>query len=403
MFDYLLYKLKRPFHFVKTGLLQGLPAQIRYRFPAHQLTILTITGTDGKTTSSTLLYHVLKTAGKKVGLISTVAAYIGDEAIDTGFHVTSPDPGQLHRLLRHMVDQGIEYVVLEATSHGIYQYRMWGIKPRLAGVTNITHEHLDYHTSYAEYIHAKALLLRQAPTVILNQDDDAYGTLRKLLRKSQTIKQYSLSDRIYPKVAQAIKQRFVQPYNQMNARLVYTFAKELEIGNEDFIQAVTTFANVPGRMEEVKAGQPFKVIVDFAHTPQALEAALTALRAELKPNNKLYAVFGCAGLRDREKRPLMGQIGAKLADSAIFTAEDPRTEDVWSIIRQMKENLEGTQGKVLSIPDRRAAIAFAVTKLAKRGDIVGIFGKGHEQTMCFGTTEIPWNDTQVVTELLKDA
>lgn len=401
MFDYLLYKLKRPFHFVKTGLLQGMPAEISNRFPARKLTILTVTGTDGKTTSSTLLYHVLKTAGKKAALVSTVGAYIGDQAIDTGFHVTTPDPRQLHRLLRTMVEQGVEYVVLETTSHGIYQYRTWGIQPDFAGVTNVAREHLDYHLSYTEYLNAKALLLKQAKTVILNEDDASYSLLKKQLKKSIPLRTYSSTDRIYSKVLQAIRQRFSQTYNQMNARLVYTFAKELAVSNEDFIEAVTTFPSVPGRMEEVKAGQAFKVIVDFAHTPQALEAVLIALRAEVPANGKLLIVFGCAGLRDREKRPIMGQIGASLADLAIFTAEDPRTEDVWSIIRQMKEDLQGTHAKVISLPDRRAAIAFAFQQ-AKKGDIVALLGKGHEQSMSFGTTEVPWNDSQVATELLKN-
>src|SRR5260221_28136 len=168
MFDQLLYQLKRPFHLLKTGLLKGFPAQVKYKFPARKLKIIAITGTDGKTTSSTLLYHVLQKAGKKVALLSTVAAYIGNEEIDTGFHVTTPDPKALQGFLRKMVDEEYEYLVLEATSHGMYQYRLWGIQPMLAGVTNITREHLDYHVTYDLYLQAKVELLKKAKVAVIN-------------------------------------------------------------------------------------------------------------------------------------------------------------------------------------------------------------------------------------------
>jgi len=154
----IVYKLKRLWHFFKTGLLQGLSAQLRYRFPERKLKILSITGTDGKTTSNTLLYHLLKSAGKKVGLLTTVAAYIGEEKIDTGFHVTAPQPKDLYKFMRRLVNEGYEYLILETTSHGLYQYRPWAIKPQVAGLTNITHEHLDYHKTLREYIKAKARL-----------------------------------------------------------------------------------------------------------------------------------------------------------------------------------------------------------------------------------------------------
>ena len=157
-------------------------------------------------------------------------------------------------------------------------------------------------------------------------------------------------------------------------------------------------------MQEVSTKKPFRVVVDFAHTPNALKVSLISLRQQLrkqKKQGKLIAVFGCAGLRDRAKRPMMGAVGAELADIAIFTAEDPRTEEVWSIIRQMKEQLLSGHNRVLSIADRRKAIEFALTVLAKPGDIVGIFGKGHEKSMCYGTIEYPWSDIQAVQEILE--
>ncbi len=398
----LIYRLKRVYHLLKTGLLRGFPAQIKYSFPANKLKIITITGTDGKTTSSTLLYHVLKTAGKKVALLTTVAAYIGDQEIDTGFHVTSPDPRQVQKFLSEMVDQGIEYLILEVTSHGAYQYRTWGIKPMLAGVTNITHEHLDYHLTYENYVEAKAMLLKKTPTVIYNNDDQSAVFIRKELRDSKTkLYPYSSSDRIYNKVIAAIKTRFPEDYNQMNARLVYALAKKLDIENQDFIKAIKTFPGVPGRMQEIKNNKGFRIFVDFAHTPNALREALTALRKILKTKKrgKLISVYGSAGLRDYTKRPMMGQAGVDLADIVILTAEDPRTENIWSIIRQMKEQLTTGHNKIISIADRKRAIRYALDT-AQKGDIVGIFGKGHEKSMCYGTTEMPWSDVDVVKELL---
>lgn len=405
MLGELLYHLKRPFHFIKTGLLKALPAQLKYHFPARRLKIIAITGTDGKTTSSTLLYQVLKQAGKKVALLSTVAAYIGDEEIDTGFHVTTPEPRALQEFFRKMVDQGYEYLVLEATSHGIYQYRLWGIEPLLAGLTNITREHLDYHLNYELYLQAKAELLGKAKIAVINADDEqSFSKVKKELKNKHTkVLTYSLGDTLPKVVQQAINKRFSQVFNQLNSRLVYTLAKQLEVSDEDIAQGIKVFKGIPGRMETVGEEKGIKVIVDFAHTPNGLYQALTTLRQELntsKSKGRLIAVFGCAGARDIGKRPLMGKIGAEVADFAIFTGEDPRNEDVWSIIHQMKSNLENDQDKVLSIANRRDAIFYAITKIAKKGDLIGLFGKGHEKSMCYGTIEYPWSDISVASEAL---
>jgi UDP-N-acetylmuramoyl-L-alanyl-D-glutamate--2,6-diaminopimelate ligase len=399
----LLYHIKRPYHFLKTGLLRGLPAEIKYGFPAQKLHIITITGTDGKTTTSTMLYHILKKAGKKVALLSTVAAYIGDEAIDTGFHVTSPDPRSLHHFLKRLVDEGYEYVVLEVTSHGIYQYRIWGITPLIAGITNVANEHLDYHVNYQQYLETKAELLTKASFAFINDDDQSAFQLKKIVRAAQSpFTTYSKDDKLHHSVKKAITDRFPEKYNQSNARLAYAISEKLQVPSKVFKEAISSFTGVPGRMEVVQS-KPFAVVVDFAHTPQALEAALTALRTKLnaqKKKGRLIAVFGSAGLRDRNKRPAMGKIGVELADFVVLTAEDPRTENVWSIIRQMKEQLTTGHDKISTIVDRGEAITFALTKLAQPGDIVGIFGKGHEQSMCFGTTEYPWDDRQAVRDIL---
>jgi len=396
----LLYKFKRLYHFFKTGLAKGLISEIRYRFPARKLKIIAITGTDGKTTSSTLLYQILQTAGKKVALVSTVAAFVGEEQLDTGFHVTNPAPDQLQRFMRRLVDGGYEYLVLETTSQGIYQYRNWGIFPLIAGITNVAQDHFDYHLNYKNYLQAKAMILRLADHIVLNKDDQSYEQLRAILKTSDSkISSYSREHKIEPQVEKALKNKFSENYNYSNGLLVYELSQKLGLSVADFIAGLEKFAGVPGRMQEIISKKHFRMFVDFAHTPQGLEAALTALK-KLAGKGRLIAVYGCAGKRDKSKRPLMGEIGVRLADYVILTAEDPRTEDIWSILREMKENLSTGHNKVISLVDREQAIAYALTKLARAGDIVGIFGKGHEQSMNLGGVEYPWDDRQIAQKYL---
>lgn len=395
-----LYQLKRPYHLVRTGLGEGVPAQISNHFPQRKLKIIAITGTDGKTTSSTLLYHILKTAGKKVGLISTVAAYIGEDESDTGFHVTAPQPKQLYQFMAQMVKDGYEYLILETTSHGIYQYRNWGIHPLIAGLTNISPEHLDYHVNYDNYVAAKAELLKSAKTAVINNDDESAPRLRRILRDTKTqVVTYAPGDRLPKVIQQAANERFSEAFNQTNVRLVTAIAELLEIDPKAIAEGIQSFPPIPGRMEYIKNNRKLQIVVDFAHTPQGLEAALTTLRKELKPGKKLIAVFGCASQRDRSKRPVMTEIAVRLTDLVVLTAEDPRYEDIWSIIREMKEQLITGQNKIASVADRGQAIAFAL-KQAQAGDAVGVFGKGHEQSMSYFGVEYPWSDQAVIKEIL---
>lgn len=397
-----VYHLKRPFHWLKTGIGQGLVAQITYNFPQRHLKIICITGTDGKTTSSTLLYHVLKTAGKKVGLVSTVAAYIGQQEIDTGFHVTAPSPKQLYSFMRRMVNEGYEYLILETTSHGIYQYRTWGITPLIAGLTNIAHEHLDYHVTYENYVEAKVSLLKTAKVAVINADDHSANKARRMLKtKKHNLLEYSKDERLPRVIAQSVAKRFPELFNQYNVRLVYKIANYLVIKPDDIAKAITTFPQLPGRMERIPNHLNLEIVVDFAHTPQGLEAALKTLKKQLPSKGKLIAVFGCASERDRAKRPMMTEIAVNLADSVILTAEDPRRENIWAIFREMKEQLTHGHQKLISIADRREAIEFAIKKVAKAGDILGIFGKGHEKSMNIGGIELPWSDQTAINEILK--
>jgi UDP-N-acetylmuramoyl-L-alanyl-D-glutamate--2,6-diaminopimelate ligase len=386
-------------------LVQAVVANFVYGFPSKKLNVICVTGTDGKTTTSTLIYHLLKKANKKVALISTVAAYIGEEEIDTGFHVTLPSSFALQKLLQKIASKGMEYVVLEITSHGIDQYRNWGITPELAGITNVTHEHLDYHKTYDTYLQVKASLLTSSKYAFINQDaSQSYAKLKNILRGAKTpFDSYSIK-RFPQHILQTVKKRFGEErYNYENAALAFAISRKLEIKDEVFKEAIRSFPGVKGRMEEIKNKSGIKVIVDFAHTPFALEQALQAVKSqEMKKGGKgkIIVIFGCAGLRDIRKRPLMGGIASRLADYAIFTAEDPRSEDVWSIIHQMKSGVKTNHNRIMSVADRGEAIEYALTKLAKKGDTVIITGKGHERSMCYGSVEKPWSDQDAVKKIL---
>lgn len=399
---YLFYHLRKLNHVVFSLGLKAFPSAVATGFPGKKLKIYGITGTDGKTTSSTMLYHVLKTAGYKVALISTVAAYIGDDEIDTGFHVTSPEPDQIHHLLKRCLDAGIEHVVLEVTSHGIFQFRIWGIEFQYTGITNISNEHLDYFLNYENLVSVKGqLLLAAQKKAFVNKDDQSYALLAPMLKKAGK-KMVSYTQTLGADVvSRAIKKRFPEAYNRWNAKLVWAMARELKIDDAVLAKAFVSFPGVKGRMEQIpdpKGGR--RIIVDFAHTPNALEKALQAVRTQT--SGKVISVFGCAGLRDAVKRPVMANIATKLADFAVFTAEDPRTEDLQLIFRQMKEGVQAPHHKkFITQPDRREAIRFALESAGK-GDVVLISGKGHEQSMCFGKTETPWSDQAVVRELLEE-
>jgi len=397
-------QIKNLAHFVLAVL-----ANIIYGFPSKRLKIIAITGTDGKTTSSTLIYHVLHQAGLKVALISTVAAFIGDEEIDTGFHVTTPSPFALQKLLKRILDQGYEYVVLEVTSHGIDQNRVWGIHPYIGAITNVTHEHLDYHKTFSNYLSTKAKLLLRSQTALINDDaKDSAAELKAILNAHQHPFETFAVERIPKKLREAVEKRFgAQHYNRQNSALAIAISKKLEIKDRVISQAILQFPGVAGRMQKIVNKRGLTIIVDFAHTPNALEVALHSLqskstaKATKDHRGKLIVVFGCAGLRDVSKRPMMGEIASRLADHVVLTAEDPRSEDVWSIIHQIKSGVQSGHQKIVSIADRYTAIEFALNTLAHPGDTILITGKGHEKSMCFGSTEYPWSDQEAVRSVLE--
>ena len=373
----------------------SLMAVVFYRYPAKNLFVIGITGTDGKTTTSTLIYEILRLSGKKVALITSVSAKIGNKDLDTGFHVTTPDACKLQKLLRYIADKGINYVVLESTSHGLSQYRLVGCNFRVGVITNVTWEHIDYHRTWKDYLKAKARLFAKTHFSILNADDKSYQYLKN--HSSGVILTYGLKEADYTPKTFPFKTKLPGTYNQYNCLAALAVGKAIGIADQDIRNAIGIFSGVVGRMEKI-THKPFTIIVDFAHTPNGLENALSTLKA--MPHRQLIAVFGCAGLRDVAKRPKMGRIACELADKIVLTAEDPRTEDVNEIINQIAVGCQN-KNKIWREINRKKAISLAIS-LAKEGDIIGIFGKGHEQSMCLGTKEYPWSDQKAVKEIMKN-
>jgi UDP-N-acetylmuramoyl-L-alanyl-D-glutamate--2,6-diaminopimelate ligase len=416
-----------------------------YDWPGRKLTVIGVTGTDGKTTTCNLIYQILVAAGLKAGMISTVNALIGDEILDTGFHVTTPDAHDVQRYLAQMVAAGLTHVVLETTSHGWAQHRVDACEFDIGVVTNITHEHLDEHGSYENYRAAKARLFSSLERTgekpqgnprlaIINRDDQSFNFLDNLVKVNKV--SYGMEQgsnlqavdigysregmRFVAKNHElriGMKVNLVGNYNVSNC-LAALCATVFGLGIKPDVAAegIANLPGIPGRMEAINMGQDFTAIVDFAHTPNALKVTLETAREMLASSHlpkrdrpgvalslskqvrgapRVIAVFGSAGLRDKEKRRMMAEISAELADLTVLTAEDPRTESLDGILDEMAAGLKsrgGSEGKTYwRIPDRGEASKFAL-RLARPGDIVLACGKGHEQSMCFGRVEHLWDD-----------
>ena len=402
-------QIKNIYHLVRAFL-----ASAYFHFPSKKVTVIGVTGTDGKTTTAHMIYGILKAAGKKASLISSVYATIGNQVYDTGFHVTTPDPVALQKFLKLIVGSGSEFLVLEVTSHGLDQNRVFGINFKVGVLTNITHEHLDYHNNYDNYLTAKAKLFRNVKYSILNADDASFAKIKRLV--SGKIIAYSLKKSADINLNKfPLKLAIAGEYNLSNALAAAAAVSVLDVDKKIITKALSQFKGVVGRMENINLGQDFEVIVDFAHTPNALKQALATLRSKLKTKNprllrgfggqaKLIAVFGAAGLRDSTKRPLMGEAAAKYADISVLTTEDPRTEKVEDICRQIASGLN-KEGKkedrdYYFVYDRSKAIQFAIN-LAQKDDIVATFGKSHEKSMCFGKKESPWDEFATVKKAIK--
>ncbi len=371
-------------------------ATVFFRYPAGSLTVIGVTGTDGKTTTVNLIYEILKNAGKKTAMISSVGAKIGGRDYDLPFHVTTPSPWQLQRFLRMAVNRGEEYLVLEVTSHGLDQNRVFGCNFKVGVLTNVTHEHLDYHKTWENYVKAKTKLFKRVEWAILNKEDKSYEYLSSHIKAPRIIT-YGLKtgDMTLSKFP------FATPlpgeYNQLNCLAAMAAAKVLAINEEKIRQVVAQFKGVLGRFEFMKTGKDFRVVVDFAHTPNALQQVLSTVKPQV--SGRLIHVFGCAGLRDQTKRPMMGKIAGKYDDVMILTEEDYRTEDAKRIMTEIESGIKDSP-TVRKIVNRQEAIREAI-KMAKAGDLVLLTGKGHEKSLCRGKVEYPWNEHEAVQKALK--
>ncbi len=405
-------------------------------YPGRRLRVIGVTGTDGKTTTVRLIARLLNRAGHPTGNVDSVSAFIGAQELDTGFHTTTPDAPEVQAYLADMVRAGMEYAVIESTSHGLAQHRVTGSEYDVAVVTNITHEHLDYHKTYEAYREAKAMLFRSLATAyrkpgmakvaVLNRDDSSYDYLASIpadLHLSYSVRQPAdltahaiavASKGLHlllqaPQGAVPIVSPLVGRYNASNILAAAAVAVSQGLTLDQIAVGVSEVKGVTGRMERIDEGQPFTVIVDFAHTPNALDNALQTARdlaaGERQEPGRVIAVFGCAGLRDVAKRPWMGEISGRLADVTVFTAEDPRTESLDGIMEQMavgcrRAGREEGHG-FFRVGDRAEAIALAIS-LARPGDVVILCGKGHERSMCYGTTEYPWSDQDAARAALQE-
>lgn len=328
-----------------------------YGEPSKKLKLIGVTGTKGKTTTCHLIYHLLTKLGKKAGIMTSVTM--------GGYHITSPDVITFHRLLREMVNNGCRYGVIEVSSHAIDQKRIAGAKFDITVLTNIAPEHLDYHKSFEVYKKIKMSFLN-------------YGKIKVISPKETSLN-------ILPGV-----------FNNINAETAVEVVEKLGLERSGAIEALQSFKLPQGRLETVENGKGIQIYIDFAHTPDSLKEVLTYLKGKTK--GRLISVFGCAGERDTKKRSKMGKISSEIADYSIFTAEDPRHENIHDILRSMKKQVKSSS-KYVCIPERGEAITHALS-IAKKGDCVVLLGKGHEKSQSYEGFEHPWSDQEAIDNYL---
>jgi len=430
----LIRKIKNYTKHLPTALLVTL----YHRYPARHLRIILVSGTDGKTTTTNFIYHLLNQAGLPVGMISTIEVRWGQHQQPTGLHTTNPSSYQLNKWMSMMVKDNIKYLVLEVTSHGIDQFRNFGIKPDVYVLTNITHEHLDYHLTFDHYLKTKLKPVSYSHQVVYNSlDDNLYQALKdnpkaiptaigrtnrpanlliRLIRRDYRHSRKSLIKITSqdPKLEIKTLTPFQQPYNLTNLALAVQTALLVGVSPEVIQKAISNLPVLKGRLNQVDtSGMNFDIYIDFAHTPNALDQVLKYLKSIKPKEGRLIAVFGSAGLRDKLKRPMLVTTAAQHADTIVLTAEDPRTEPVEEIINQMTQGFppnwrlaeadnppKSLKKKYFIIPDRKKAIQTTITQLAGEHDIIGFFGKGHEASICYGTTELPWDEEKEVKKAL---
>ncbi len=401
-----------------------------YDNPATQLCTIGVTGTDGKTTTCNLISALLDTAKKSNGLMTTANFKLHGQEWENTTRQSTLEALEIQQMLRRMVETDVKYAVIEATSHGLELQRVRGCAFDIGVVTNITHEHLDFHGTIENYRRAKARLFEMLdpsrdkglgikPVAILNRDDISYKILKPYCRvpvldygldklasiRAVDIQLHATSTHfraILPNTEIYIETQLVGQFNISNCLAAIATGYAVGVNPVDIARGLAGVTGVTGRMERIDVGQPFTVIVDYAHTPESLEKVLKILRPLTV--GKLFLVFGSAGERDIQKRPIMGRIAAQLSDFFVITDEDPREEKREQILREIAVGAE-TTGKhegsdFLCIADRTQAIATAFHH-ARAGDTVLLAGKGHEQSIIIGREKIPWDDRRVAREQLQ--
>lgn len=386
-----------------------------YGNPSQKLKLIGVTGTNGKTSVSTLLFDVFKNLGYPAALLSTVEIRIGEEIIPATH--TTPDVITINRILAEAVEKGCEFAFMEVSSHGIAQNRIEGLHFKIAGFTNLTHDHLDYHKTFEEYLKTKKRFfdeLEDTAIAITNVDDKNGNVMlqnTKAKKKSYALKtmadyhgkllEVDFNGMLLNFNGKEFWTTLTGKFNVYNLLLVFGIAAELGFEQDEILQAISKLKRVSGRFETFKSDGGIFFIVDYAHTPDALENILDSINDIRTKNERLITVFGCGGDRDHSKRPEMGNIATKKSTLAIITSDNPRTEDPAQIIKEIEAGVEPQNfSKYTSIPDRKEAIKMAI-KFAEPKDIVLIAGKGHETYQEINGVKHHFDDKEVINELWK--
>jgi UDP-N-acetylmuramoyl-L-alanyl-D-glutamate--2,6-diaminopimelate ligase len=384
-----------------------------YENPSKKLKLIGITGTNGKTTTTTLLFNLFMNLGYKAGLISTVVNKIGNEVIPSTH--TTPNPVELNQLLDKMVNAGCEYCFMEVSSHAVHQHRIAGLDYKIAVFTNITHDHLDYHNTFAEYIRVKKAFfdgLSRDSFAVTNADDkNGLVMLQNTSAKKLTfalktpadfkgkVIENALSGLVMTINNTEVYSRLVGDFNAYNLLAVFGVASILGIEELEVLRVLSNLESVEGRFQYVRSTNGITAIVDYAHTPDALENVLKTIRGIRKGSEQVITVVGCGGDRDKTKRPKMASIAAEMSDKVILTSDNPRTEDPATILKEMEAGLdENQQLKSLTIQDRKQGIKTAIS-LANSGDIILIAGKGHEKYQEIMGVRHDFDDLKITNEL----
>lgn len=393
----------------------GVMAANFYDNPSEKLKLTGVTGTNGKTTTATLLFQLFTKLGYAVGLISTVENRINDTVIPSTH--TTPDPIQLNALLQRMVEAGCAHVFMEVSSHAVDQERIAGLKFAGAIFTNITHDHLDYHKTFENYIKAKKKYfddLNSDAFALVNADDKRGMVMLQNTRAAKHTfglkKMVDFKGKIITNSIEGLELeiggknvwfKMIGDFNAYNLLGVYGAAVLLGEDSEEVLTQLSSLQGAPGRFELVMPGSKFTAIVDYAHTPDALKNVLETIAQFRTGNEQVITVVGCGGNRDKTKRPLMASIACRLSDKVVLTSDNPRDEDPMEIIREMQTGVTPTETrKTLVMPDREEAIKTACM-MAKDHDIILVAGKGHEDYQEIKGVKHPFDDREVVTRMIK--